>query len=88
MSACKSRGVEALQRLGGQNINAKETSVAFASFSGNDGSSYVSVIHCPEDGIVYIYVVGRDEKLVYSYKEKIKKEFKDIVNHAVPAKLK
>lgn len=88
VTACKARGVEALQRSGGQNINAEQSSTAYASFSGNDGLSYMSVIHCPEDGIVYLYVVGRDIKVVGSYKEKVKKEFENIVAHVVPPKLK
>jgi|GEM_PF-2412587 len=74
-TACKARGVEAIQRAGGQNINAQQTSTVHANFSNTDGFSYIAVVHCPEDYVVYIYAAGYDVKYAGECLNKIKNQF-------------
>lgn len=78
VKACKALGVEALERAGGQGVNASQVSTAWATFrQANEVPAMMTLVHCPADGIVYIYSAGANVGKGEGYVQSVAKMFKD-----------
>jgi hypothetical protein len=76
VTACKARGLEAIQKSGGTNLDVSQNATAWGTMRIAEGMpQYVVSAHCPEDKMVYILVAGQDSNIASGFSEKIRRAF-------------